>query len=315
MTANKTTASSAPTRQNSTISRVWVEHTKVGMWFYVCSNVVVDGCRIRDTLADGINLCVDTRNMVVQNCTTRGTGDDCFAMWPTASDQGFVQQTPMPGSNVFRHCTGQLPFLANGGAIYGGANNCIEDCLFKDISPGCGILISSTFPTADESLKVDNNFSGTTVVRNCDLIRCGGYDHDWAWRAAFQICMDRRSISGLEISNVNIMDSLSDGFSMVGAGQQTWSRHAFQCPSRRREHSRLRNRNRLAAWFVDSRGCLRQPDPHQLQNCRHPKQLDQLFHHHEISGWRVLRMAIRKKTSCPRFMRLSPARYRFKLFL
>jgi hypothetical protein len=206
--------------QNSTVSRIWVEHTKVGMWFYVCSNVVVDGCRMRDTLADGINLCVDTRNMMVQNCTTRGTGDDCFAMWPTASDQGFVQQAPMPGSNVFRHCTGQLPFLANGGAIYGGANNCIEDCQFKDISPGCGILISSTFPTTDESLKVDNNFSGTTVVRNCDLIRCGGFDHDWAWRAAFQICMDRRSISGVEISNVNIKDSLSDGFSVVGPGSK-----------------------------------------------------------------------------------------------
>jgi hypothetical protein len=206
--------------QNSTVTRIWVEHTKVGMWFYVCSNMVVDGCRMRDTLADGINLCVDTRNMVVQNCTTRGTGDDCFAMWPTASDQGFVQKTPMPGSNVFRHCTGQLPFLANGGAIYGGANNSIEDCLFKDISPGCGILISSTFPTADESLKIDNNFSGTTVVRNCDLIRCGGFDHDWAWRAAFQICIDRRNISDLEIHDIDIKDSLSDGFSVVGPGSQ-----------------------------------------------------------------------------------------------
>ena len=206
--------------ENSTISRIWVEHTKVGMWFYVCSNVVVDGCRLRDTLADGINLCVDTRNMVVQNCTTRNTGDDCFAMWPAASDQSFIQQAPAPGSNVFRHCTGQLPFLANGGAIYGGANNCIEDCLFTDISSGCGILISSTFPTADESGKIDNNFSGMTVVRNCDLIRCGGFDHDWAWRAAFQLCLDRRSISGVEISNVNIKDSMSDGLSIVAPGSK-----------------------------------------------------------------------------------------------
>jgi hypothetical protein len=206
--------------ENSTISRIWVEHTKSGMWFYVCSNVVVDSCRLRDTLADGINLCVDTRNLVVQNCTTRNTGDDCFAMWPAASDQSFIQRAPAPGSNVFLHCTGQLPFLANGGAIYGGANNCIEDCLFTDISPGCGILISSTFPTADESGKVDNNFSGTTVIRNCDLIRCGGFDHDWAWRAALQICLDRRSISGVAISNVTIEDSLSDGLSIVAPGSK-----------------------------------------------------------------------------------------------
>ena len=206
--------------EHSTVSRVWVEHTKVGMWFYVCSNVVVDSCRLRDTLADGINFCVDTRNCVVQNCTTRNTGDDCFAMWPAASDQSFVQQAPAPGCNVFRHCTGQLPFLANGAAIYGGANNRIEDCLFRDISPGCGILLSTTFPTSDASGKIDNNFSGTTVIRNCELIRCGGFDHDWAWRAAFQLCMDRRSISGVDISKVNIRDSISDGFSIVAPGSK-----------------------------------------------------------------------------------------------
>ncbi|MGA9778861.1 MAG: glycosyl hydrolase family 28-related protein [Verrucomicrobiia bacterium] len=206
--------------ENSTISRIWVEHTKVGMWFYVCSNVVVDGCRLRDTLADGINLCVDTRNCVVQNCTTRNTGDDCFAMWPAASDQSFVQQAPAPGANVFRHCTGQLPFLANGGAIYGGANNRIENCVFQDISSGCGILLSTTFPTADASGKIDNNFSGTTVIRDCDLIRCGGFDHDWTWRAAFQLCMDRRNISGVEITNVNIKDSISDGLSIVAPGSK-----------------------------------------------------------------------------------------------
>jgi hypothetical protein len=204
--------------ENCTLSRIWVEHTKVGMWFYNGNKVVVDDCRFRNTLADGINLCVGSREFLVQNCTARGTGDDCFAIWPAASDQGFAEQKPVPGSNVFRHCTGQLPFLANGGAIYGGNNNCLEDCLFKDISLGCGILISSTFPTADESLKTDNNFSGTTVVRNCELIRCGGYDHDWAWRGAFQLCLDRRSISGVLISNVNITDSLSDGFSIVAPG-------------------------------------------------------------------------------------------------
>jgi len=82
------------------------------------------------------------------------------------------------------------------------------------------VLISTTFPTADESGRIDNNFSGTTVVRNCNLIRSGGFDHDWAWRAAFQLCMDRRSISGVNISNVNIRDSFSDGLSIVAPGSK-----------------------------------------------------------------------------------------------
>jgi len=203
---------------NCTVSHIWVEHTKVGMWFYNGTKVVVAGCRFRNTLADGINLCVGSREFLVENCAARGTGDDCFAIWPTPSDQGYIEQTPLPGFNVIRHCTGQVPFLANGGAIYGGKDNRIEDCLFQDIAPGCGILLSTTFPTSDESLKIYNNFSDTTVVRNCDILRSGGFDHGWGWRAAFQLCLDRRGISGLEISNVNVKDSLSDGFGLVAPG-------------------------------------------------------------------------------------------------
>jgi hypothetical protein len=205
---------------DSTISHVWLEHTKTGIWIYNGTNLVIDGCRFRNLLADGVNLCVGTSGTVIQNCMARGTGDDCFAMWPAASDQGFVGQIPRPGNNTIRHCTGQLPFLANGGAIYGGADNRIEDCLFTDISAGCGILISTTFPTSDEQRKIDNNFSGTTLVRNCELLRCGGYDHDWTWRGSFQICLDRRSISGLTISQVAIRDSFSSGLTIVAPGSK-----------------------------------------------------------------------------------------------
>jgi hypothetical protein len=204
--------------QHCLIARVWVEHTKTGMWFYNGSQVRVLDCRLRNTMADGINLCVGCRECTIENCTTRGTGDDCFAIWPVPSDQGYTEQTAHPGANVIRHCTGQLPFLANGGAIYGGRDNHIEDCRFVDISPGCGILISSTFPTWDEKLKIDNNFSGTTVIRHCELLRCGGYDHDWAWRAALQLCADRHNISGVELQDVHIQDSLSDGLSVVAPG-------------------------------------------------------------------------------------------------
>jgi hypothetical protein len=203
---------------DSSISNVWLEHTKVGIWIYNGVNLLIEGCRFRNTVADGVNLCVGTSGAVIQNCTARGTGDDCFAIWPAASDQGFVGQVPKPGNNVIRQCTGQLTFLANGAAIYGGASNRIEDCRFTDIGTGCGILISTTFPTSDENRKIDNNFSGTTLVRNCELLRCGGYDHSWAWRGSMQICMDRRSISGLTVSHVTIQDSISSGMTIVGPG-------------------------------------------------------------------------------------------------
>ena len=196
---------------DSRISRIWVEHTKTGVWVNNCSNLVVEGCRFRNTIADGVNFCVGMRSSIIENCTARGTGDDCFAIWPATH----APQTFVPGLNVIRHCTAQLPFLANGAAIYGGESNRIEDCLFTDISAGCAILISTTFPTADGKKQIDNNFSGTTVVRDCDLIRSGGYDHEWAWRAALQLCLDRRSISGLDLHDLNIQDSISDGMSII----------------------------------------------------------------------------------------------------
>ncbi|MES1167038.1 MAG: right-handed parallel beta-helix repeat-containing protein, partial [Pseudomonadota bacterium] len=204
---------------DSTVSRVWLEHTKVGIWIYNGTNLRIEGCRFRNLLADGVNLCVGTSGTVIENCTARGTGDDCFAIWPATSDQGFVGQNT-PGHNVIRRCTGQLTFLANGAAIYGGVANRIEDCLFTDISTGCGILISTTFPTGDEARKIDNNFSGTTVVENCVLLRCGGYDHSWAWRGSFQLCLDRRSISGVTIRQVDIQDSFSDGLTVVAPGHK-----------------------------------------------------------------------------------------------
>ena len=188
----------------SSISRIWVEHTKAAAWISNSSGLVVDGCRFRNTLADGINLNSGMWNTTVTNCTARGTGDDCFAMWPASSG------TYPPSNNVITHCTGELTFLANGGAIYGGANNRIEDCVFKDMTYGCGILFSTTFPVAA-------TFSGTTVAQRSDVIRCGGYDPGYGWRAAVLLCMDQfNGISGVSLNNLNITDSISDGLGVIG---------------------------------------------------------------------------------------------------
>jgi len=192
----------------SSISRLWVEHTKTGAWIVNSSGLVVDSCRFRDTLADGINLCVGMQNTIVTNCTARGTGDDCFPIWPT----DYTAQSYTPGSNLITHCTGQTPFLANGGAIYGAAGNQIEACQFLDITYGCGILLSTTFPVGT------NIFSGATTVQDCDVIRCGGYDPGYGWRAAVQLCVDTytNGITGVKLINLNLTNNVSDGLSVVG---------------------------------------------------------------------------------------------------
>lgn len=198
--------------QNSTISRIWVEHTKTGAWLVNSSNLVVDGCRFRNTLADGINLCVGMRGCILTNCTTRGTGDDCFAVWP-ATYLGTPTYTP--GLNVIRNCSAETPFLANGAAIYGGEGNRVEDCSFRDMTYGCGILFSSTFP-------VTHTFSGITTAQRCDLNRCGGDSGPgFGWRGAVQLCLDNKSMSGVNLSNLNITNSASDGLSIIAPGSST----------------------------------------------------------------------------------------------
>lgn len=184
----------------STISRIWVEHTKAAAWILNSQGLVVDGCRFRNTLADGININRGMRGTIVTNCAARGTGDDGFAIWPSPGSQAYV-----PGLNVITHCTAQTPFLANGGALYGGQDNRIEDCLFQDIVYDCGILVSTTFPVGN------NAFSGTTVAQRCDLIRCGN-------NAGLQLCLQTNSLAGIYLNNLNIVDSIADGLSIIAPG-------------------------------------------------------------------------------------------------
>lgn len=202
----------------SVISRIWVEHTKVGMWVENSKHLTITGCRMRNTIADGINFCVGMAYSTIDNCAARGTGDDGFAIWPAV----FSKQVNTPGHNLITHCTAQLPFLANGAAIYGGESNAITYCTFSDISQGSAVLISTTFPTENKARGVNNNFTGTTLVKACTIKTSGGFDHEWGWRGAIEICLDKRSVTGLTIEEVKIEQGLSNAISVVAkdaAGQ------------------------------------------------------------------------------------------------
>ncbi|HXR49294.1 MAG TPA: glycosyl hydrolase family 28-related protein [Candidatus Limnocylindrales bacterium] len=197
---------------NSTISRIWVVHTKTGIWLENANGLVIDSCRLRNTTADGINLNTGMRGTIVTNCSTRSTGDDCFAIWPESGSAKYVI-----GLNVFTHCTGQLAFLANGGAIYGAVSNRIEDCAFTDMPYGCGIYIAGTF-----AIGSGNGFSGITVVQRCDLTRCGGCDpNGWSWRAALTIAPGSggtfQNITNVNINHINITNSLCYGVEVLNS--------------------------------------------------------------------------------------------------
>ncbi|MBK1811743.1 carbohydrate-binding protein [Clostridium sp. YIM B02505] len=192
----------------SVIQNVWVEHMKCGAWL----NSPTDGLhivnsRIRNTFADGINLCNSTKNTTIEQCQIRYTGDDAIAIW-SAKDR----QADVPCSNnIVKFNTVQLPALANNIAVYGGADNKIQDNILLDtISFGAGINISSNFTPVP--------FSGTTSVERNTLIRCGGHEYNWNvdYGAIWINCAGQDINGKIKFSDNNLLDSSNQGVSIHG---------------------------------------------------------------------------------------------------
>ena len=81
----------------STIEDLWIQHTKVGMWFDgPADGLTISDTRIQDTTADGINLHDGVSHATVRNTFVRNTGDDGMAMWSDQNadhDDTFVHNT------------------------------------------------------------------------------------------------------------------------------------------------------------------------------------------------------------------------------
>src|SRR5579883_2052779 len=185
---------------NSTISNVWIEHTKVGMWFDgPFSGLTITNSRIDSTLADGINFHEGISNSTVTQTIIRGTGDDGLAMW-SATDLTSSGDT----NDSFDHDTIQSPYLANGIAIYGGTGNSVTNDIVSDSQyRGGGIMLdyedfgNNTAP-----------FSGTTTIQNDTIEYTGGYGDQgiqqfgalmfWADQGAISAPF---TVSGVEIDN------------------------------------------------------------------------------------------------------------------
>src|SRR5579871_5670675 len=203
------------TLSSSSISNVWIEHTKVGMWFDgPSSGLNISSVRIDSTLADGINFHRNITNSSVTNSIIRGTGDDGLALW-SASDN-----VPATGdaSDSFDHDTVQSPYLANGIAIYGGnGNSATNDVVTGGEYRGGGIMLD------DEDFgNTTVHFAGTTTISNDTINYTSGYgDQGIQQFGALMFWADSSSISapftvsGDEIDNSQYAAISFDGGNSV----------------------------------------------------------------------------------------------------
>jgi hypothetical protein len=151
----------------SLIHDVATNHAKVGLWVNGNTNgLLASGLRIRNTMADGVNINGNATGVHVEQSTLRNTGDDALAMWSYAGAGGTV------ANSVVAFNTVTSPILANGAAVYGGAGNQIEDNLITDtVFQGSGITVSNWHDATP--------FSATTVVQRNTLTRTGTHSLDW----------------------------------------------------------------------------------------------------------------------------------------
>lgn len=186
----------------SLLENIWVEHTKVGYWVGGATHgLIIRNSRFRNLFADGVNFCNGTSYSVVENSHFRNTGDDALASW---SPKGSEVNT----HNIFRFNTVQLPWRANCFAIYGGADNRIEDNLCYDVVTYPGILIAQHFNS--------NPFEGTTWVQRNSLIRAGGPMFKLQ-HGALKVWADQGEIKGLVIQDVLIDSPTFSGLELEGS--------------------------------------------------------------------------------------------------
>ncbi|MEU6343247.1 CARDB domain-containing protein [Streptomyces sp. NPDC046977] len=206
--------------KNTKITNVWIEHANVGVWVgRDYSNIPelwgpgdgleFTGVRVRDTYADGINFANGTRNSTVYNSSFRNTGDDALAVWASK----YVKDTSVDvgHDNHFRNNTVQLPWRANGIAVYGGYGNTIENNIVSDTMNYPGIMLATDHDPIP--------FSGQTTISGNALYRTGGAFWGEAQEfGAITLFAQGTDIPGVTIRDTEIHDSTYDGIQFKTGG-------------------------------------------------------------------------------------------------
>jgi hypothetical protein len=187
---------------NSTIDGLYIQHTKVGLWFDgPMTNVTISNNVIVDQIADGLNFHTGVTNSVVSNNFIRNSGDDGLAMW--------AEKTQNVG-NTFDHNTVQSPVLANGIAIYGGTDNMVSSNLVADpVREGSGIHVGARFGAEP--------FTGHLWITNNTTVRAGTYELNWniGLGAIWFYALDKNIDADIQVVGDNFLDNTYNAIMLV----------------------------------------------------------------------------------------------------
>ncbi|MCW2887178.1 MAG: hypothetical protein JWL58_4040 [Streptosporangiaceae bacterium] len=187
---------------NSTIDGLYIQHTKVGLWFdgpmsklRITNNVIVD------QIADGLNFHTGVTDSVVSNNFIRNTGDDGLAMW---------SEKTADANNTFDHNTVQTPVLANGIAIYGGTDNTVSNNLIADpIREGSAIHVGSRFGA--------QAFTGHLWITDNTTVRAGTYELNWkiGLGAVWFYALEKNIDADIQVTGDNFLDNTYNAIMLV----------------------------------------------------------------------------------------------------
>jgi uncharacterized protein YjdB len=197
----------------SRIENVWVERFECGAWFgnynpgWGDPNVdgmVVTNCRFRNNYADGMNLCMGTRNSTVSHSSFRNNGDDDMAIWPANTFERGASS-----GNTYEYCTAEHNWMASSAAIFGGSDNVIRNIKVVD-GWEAGIRSNTDFP--------GYGFGSGNLMANIDVIRCGSQQGAFGWGIS---AIDLQGGTNVRLECVNVTNSLGYDWSTKPGGV-TW---------------------------------------------------------------------------------------------
>ncbi|MYS20609.1 MULTISPECIES: glycosyl hydrolase family 28-related protein [unclassified Streptomyces] len=187
---------------NSTIEGLYIQHTKVGMWFDgPMTGLKITGNQIADQIADGINFHTGVTNSTIADNFIRNTGDDAIALWSEKTEDA---------NDTIDHNTVQTPVLANGVAVYGGTDNTVSANLIADpIREGSAIQVGSRFGS--------EAFTGNLAITDNTTVRAGTYELNWniGLGAIWFYALEKNIDANIQVTGDSFLDNTYNAIMLV----------------------------------------------------------------------------------------------------